>query len=120
MPADYNCSRLNERIKIMRPMPIDDGQGGFSENWVEHVSISAHVKPLSGRERDNAAQIVSPRNYQIIMRNSSISRGIKANDRIVWRGLAMEITFIAFSGVRNAYMMLDCLEQKNFAQDVII
>jgi SPP1 family predicted phage head-tail adaptor len=113
------AGELDQRIRIMRQSLTPDAMGGAAVTWEELGMFWAKVIPMSGRERDHAAQTVSPRNYRITLRKSSRSDSIRADDRLTWRGLVMLIRFIAYDGNRPQYLNIEAEEQKQYAEGVI-
>jgi SPP1 family predicted phage head-tail adaptor len=100
---------LHEKIVFRREEKLSDGGGGWMDNqYVDYYSCSAEIMPLSGRERNLAAQTENPRNYRVIIRNCASSRAIQNGDIIKWRDMALNITFIAYSGVKEPYLYIDC------------
>lgn len=72
---------LDQRIQIEREASSDDGMGGYTSTWsVLHGPIWARVRPMSGRERQFAAQVDAISDYVVIIRN----RDLDESDRIKW------------------------------------
>lgn len=105
-----NAGNLSERVTVSREVKTDDGMGGGSINRTVQNTFWAAVAPLSGRERDMAAQTESPRNYRFIMRRTSQTAAIKASDILTWRDKKFNIRFIADAGPRPLYISIDAEE----------
>ena len=99
---------LDERVTFERATNVSDGGGGSTLTWATYFTCAAMVEAISGRERANADQTQSPRNYRVTLRRSSETAGLTTRDRLDWRGKKMQIRFIADEGPRPLYLMLDC------------
>lgn len=106
-----NAGSLRERITIMRATSrASDGLGGFAPTNTQVATLWADVNPMSGKERDKAAQTESPRNYRITVRRSPVSLNILASDFIVWRNKTMNIRFIPDCGPADMYIHIEAEE----------
>jgi SPP1 family predicted phage head-tail adaptor len=110
---------LDDRIAVYRQTRVKDAIGGNVITWNKIADFRAHVKPMSGRERDHAAQTIAPRNYRITVRKSSKSDGISQDDRILWRGTAMLIRFIGANGARPMYIELEAEERVQYLEGLL-
>lgn len=110
---------LSETVKIYRQTRTKDAIGGDVIVWTLLSSHRAIVQPMRGSERDHAAQTVAPRNYKITVRKSAKSAAIRQDDRIVWRGYAMLVRFIADAGVRPMYLTIEAEERSQYRQGVL-
>ena len=99
---------LDERVTFERATNVSDGGGGSTLTWATYFTCAAMVEAISGRERANADQTQSPRNYRVTLWRSSETAGLTTRDRLDWRGKKMQIRFIADEGPRPLYLMLDC------------
>lgn len=105
-----NAGSLNERVSVMRAARVPDGVGGFTPTNNTIATIWASVLPMSGKERDMAAQTEAPRNYRITVRRSPVSLNILASDTISWRGKSMNIRFIGDTGPQAQYLTIEAEE----------
>jgi SPP1 family predicted phage head-tail adaptor len=108
MARRATAGSLDERVTFERVSRVSDGGGGGVESWATLYECWAKVTPLSGRERDNAAQTQAPRNYRVTVRVSAETLAVTEADRVMWRGAAMDIRFIADAGPRPLYLQIDC------------
>jgi SPP1 family predicted phage head-tail adaptor len=95
---------MDQRVRIERKADVADGMGGFTSGWTTVATVWAKVEPVSGRERDMAAQTEAPRNYRITIRRRA---DLLDSDRLVWSRRTLNIRFIADAGGRQAYLLLD-------------
>ena len=96
---------LDQRVQIQQQTRTPDGGGGYVEGWSTTATVWAQVRPLSGRERDQAQQQEADVRYRVRIRYRS---GVTAAERIVWRGQAMQIRSVLEAGPRPLYLDLDC------------
>lgn len=64
----YACS-LDQRVKFLREVSTPDGMGGSTTSWLEICTVWAEVRPMSGREREQAQRLNAQANYVITIRN---------------------------------------------------
>ena len=102
-----NAGALDERITVSRESLASDGMGGSVVTTTSLGTFYANVMVMSGKERDMANQTESPRNYRFIVRRSTATAAIRADDKITWRSKLMNIRFIADEGHRQRYLMIE-------------
>lgn len=102
-----SAGKLDQRVVFERYDKIEDGMGGFAEDWKVLNTVWARVVPLSGRERDVAQQLNAMRNYRIQVRRTMQTGQLTEADRIRWNGKRLNIHFIADKGSRAKYMYID-------------
>lgn len=103
-----SAGKRDQRVLFQRLEQTSDGGGGWITSWEALFSRWAEVRPLTGRERDQAQQTEAPRNYRITVPRDAGTAGLLASDRVVWLGKVMQIRFIADAGPRPMEMMIDC------------
>jgi SPP1 family predicted phage head-tail adaptor len=95
---------LDQRITIAAEVRTADAYGGAAVTWATLATVWAGVRPLSGRERADAAAIEAPAAYRFtIRRRSDVTEAM----RIGWNGAQYNIRFIADPGGRGLYMAID-------------
>ena len=99
---------LDQRVAIQARSQSDDGLGGGVTSWATVATRWAKVKPLSGRERRQGEQLEDSRDYRVTLRRDETTAAIGAAHRLVWRGAALNIRFIADAGDRPLYLEIDC------------
>ncbi len=102
-------ARLTERITFQQEGTVDDGIGGQEDGWVDvFTRVSAAVRPLFGKEEENADQVQSTSRYRVIIRRNS---AIRANMRILWASngdKVLNIVSLPDHGPRSLNMELLC------------
>lgn len=98
---------LTERVTFQRKVTVDDGGGGRAVTWQNVVTVDAQVRPLSGRERLQAAQLEAAASYRLTVRRRT---DLDEAMRVVWSGQPspMQIRFIGRVGPREPFMLIDC------------
>ncbi|AOY76915.1 phage head closure protein [Clostridium formicaceticum] len=108
-----NVGKLNKRIKFLKFEKVQDGAGGFLDNWEteegwkEIASVWANIRPLKGREFEQAQQGQAEVTHKVIIRyRKDIDKSmiIKLNNR------RFDISYIMNIDEENKYLELQCLE----------
>ena len=65
---------LKKRLTIQTPSYDSDGQGGFTETWLDGDTVWASIEPAKAYERYQAMQMQVPITHKIVMRyNPSVA-----------------------------------------------
>lgn len=95
---------LDQRVRVETQATAADGYGGGALTWTLLAEVWARVRPMSGRERVEAAAVEAPALYRFVIRR----RGdLTEAARLVWNGHGYSIRFIADGGGRDLYMTID-------------
>lgn len=65
---DVDAGRLTARLVLERPEPVDDGQGGAENGFVELARVWALVEPRSFAEEEKGPVLVSTVTHQVTVR----------------------------------------------------
>lgn len=103
LAAMINAGELTERVELQNPPAVDDDSGGQVGGWTRVAVISAAVVPVRGGEAAQAAVATSLVQYRVTIRRRAVNSG----QRLVWRGLAMDIRAVLPS-VDRAWTELLC------------
>ena len=95
---------LTERITLHRRTLTDDGAGGATEVLTQYAAVWAHVRPLSGDERQAAGRTGASRSYLIVLRRLG---DVREKDIARWGGRDLNIRFIRGRGARELYLELE-------------
>lgn len=101
---NYSAGDLDQRITIEKKTMARDGAGGATATWSTRATVWAGMKPLTGRERENAMRNEATSKYLVVIRYRS---DISDTDRISWRGRYLNITFQRKAGPRPLYLEIE-------------
>ena len=105
--CDISAGRLRHEIVIERKASVPDGVGGVELVWVTLVNMRAAIEPVSGAERWQAQRIQAQITHSILFRWFD---GLRASDRINFKGRHFNITYIRNLEERNRYYQLSAVE----------
>jgi SPP1 family predicted phage head-tail adaptor len=86
----YRSGELDQRVTFRREQQTSDGMGGQSKTWGDVATVWAHVRPMSGREREHADRLNAEANYLIVIRYRT---DIDETDVAVWKGRQFNLRF---------------------------
>jgi SPP1 family predicted phage head-tail adaptor len=101
---DYHAGLLDQRIELQARTRTADGYGGANVAWSTYATVWAMVRPMTGRERENAQRAEGTSNYLVVIRARS---DVDETHRILWRGRYMNIRFPKNAGPRPLFMELE-------------
>ena len=102
--AEYQAGQLDQRIQLQSKTRTADGVGGATTAWATYATVWAHIRPLSGRERENAMRTEGKADYLVVLRYRS---DITETHRILWRGRYLNIRFPKNMGPRTAWLEIE-------------
>jgi SPP1 family predicted phage head-tail adaptor len=100
----YHTGMLDQRVSLQRRTIVDDGSGGGVETWAQYAEVWAHVRPMSGREREIAQRMEAAANYLVVVRMRS---DVLANDKIVWSARELNVRFVKDKGPRDGFLEIE-------------
>lgn len=100
----WSAGMLDKRITFRRKTSVKDGLGGAVTTYADYKPAWAHIRPLSGREREQAQRAEGVRLYLVVVRNRD---DLLDDDVIRWRGRDMNIRFIRNKGPRTAWLEIE-------------
>ncbi len=109
-----NPGKLNKRIKILEYAEIEDGAGGYLDDWENEVgwneitTVWANINPLSGRDLIMAQQAMAEITHKITIRYNF---KIKSSHIIVYNSRRFEIQYIRNIQEKNTYLEILCVEK---------
>lgn len=102
----YCASELQEVVTLRRYTETINSYGTVTRAATTiQDGVFAHVRPLSGRERDRGSQTEARANYLVVIRYRS---DLTEKDFVVWQGVEYGIRFIMDRGSRSAFLELEC------------
>jgi SPP1 family predicted phage head-tail adaptor len=106
MKQPYCIGELQETITLRRYTEAIDAYGTIARTATTIASgVFAHVRPLSGRERDRGQQTEARANYLVVIRYRT---DLTEKDFVVWQGVEYGIRFIMDRGSRSTFLELEC------------
>lgn len=96
---------LNERVTIQRYTESRDDLGGVTRTWGDLRSCAARVRPVKGREADDAGRLAAIETYLVDIR---WWQGITPRDRLVWRGRVLNIRSVENRDERRRFLTMEC------------
>jgi SPP1 family predicted phage head-tail adaptor len=78
---------MKRRLTVQSATNVSDGQGGFTETWVDGATVWASITPASGYEKFQAMQMQAPITHKIAMRyrtDVTTKSRLKFGDRVFW------------------------------------
>lgn len=100
----YNAGQLREPVEFQKLIDFDVGGGATEQKFVEKFRARGHVKPLSGGERLYAERLDAQTRNRLVIR---YREDVTESDRVVIRGRAYQIRFIANVEFRNRWLEID-------------
>ena len=95
-----NASDLRERIAIERMARIDDGSGGYTEQWATVASVAAQVLPTGGREVLTGGSMAGIQGWKVTIRHRP---DLSPADRIRWRDKLLNVKSAADPDGKRAW-----------------
>ena len=96
---------LDQRIELQKEVFTANDVGGQSAVWEKQATVWAHVRALTGREREHSDFLQSSGGYRIAIRNRS-DLDVTASWRVVWRGKTLNVRFPEDNGPRSLYLIM--------------
>jgi SPP1 family predicted phage head-tail adaptor len=103
-----NIGKLRHRIEIQSYTTTDDAFGHPVKSWTTRATVWAYVRPLSGREKLSAEQVVGEVTHKIVIRYYD---SISPTNRLKLGGRYFDINFIGDYDERNEFMEIMAVEK---------
>ena len=102
------AGQLRKRIKLQRAIPSKpDAYGAVSDSWSDLATRWAEIKPLIGKEKEQAAAVKATVTHSIRLR---YLEGLTMADRVKWDNRIFEITDLQNIHERDREIKLTCTE----------
>lgn len=102
-PSTYKAGELDQRVSFLRETKVDDGMGGSTVTWPSIATVWAHVRPMSGAEREHSDRLNAQANYLIVIRYRD---DITESDVAEWKGTRFNIRF-AKDRARSTFLEIE-------------
>lgn len=100
------AKNMDERVTLQSRVAVTDAMGQAVITWTTQGLVWASVQALGAREFFAAAQTQQDDSIRVRIRHRA---DVDQTWRLLWRGLAYDITGIRFLG-RREYLDLMCLQ----------
>lgn len=104
---DYITARMNRRVTLQRVSQTSDGQGGFTDVWVDVAGLWAAIEPLSGFEKLQAMQMQTPMTHKVTMRYRA---DVSTKDRLAYGSRLFHIKEALNLEENGYFLRLKCVE----------
>lgn len=101
---NWTAGDLNERVTLRHRTKVKDGVGGVTASLTTYDTVWAHVRPLTGRERQNAQRTEASVDHMVVVRNRT---DIVGDDVIEWRGRKLNVRVVKYLGAQSAWLELE-------------
>lgn len=100
----FRTGELTERVKLFHKTRTPDGVGGAVVAWEQYAELWALVRPMSGREREQAMRQEASSLYLVVIRNRA---DVLDADTIEWQGRNLNIRFSKGRGTRAPFLEIE-------------
>lgn len=101
------AGKLNKRIKLQRPVADRDGVGGSVPRFTTYATVWAGIKPMTGKEAEQARQVVATVTHKITIRFHPL---VEASHRVEFKGRPFDINAVLNIDERKQQLQLLCTE----------
>ena len=101
------AGQLRHQVNVQSVGSSVDDYGDLSNSWSTDASVWASIDPVSGNEKDLAAELSGVVTHKVKIRYRS---GVTANDRIQFGSRNFQIESVRNWQERNIYLELLCKE----------
>lgn len=104
-------NELRRRVQLQSNVPAATGYGQRQPNWQTVGTYWAQVRPLSGRELENARQIKAEVTHRITLRYQGPAAPLNPTQRFLLEGRVFNIVSVVNVDERNRQYDCLCTEQ---------
>lgn len=102
------AGKLRHLVRIQEPMSVANEFGEPEIAWADFATVSAEIRPLTGRERFAAQQVNAEVSHRITLR---FLAGVLATFRVLFGVRAFDIQAVLNIEERNRELQLLCTER---------
>jgi SPP1 family predicted phage head-tail adaptor len=99
--------KLRHRVSLQSPTATANDYGEKIAAWTTYATVWAEIKPLQGRELENAQQISEKCDYEVFIRYNT---GVLSTHRVIYGSRTFEIQAVLNLEERNEILKLICTE----------
>jgi SPP1 family predicted phage head-tail adaptor len=97
------AGRLDERVVLSTPTPVDDNEGGKTTTWVTFATVPASIDSLRGEERFAAAASETTVTHKVLIR---WHQDVTEKTRMTWGTRVLEV--VGPPAVLKRRKLLEC------------
>ena len=97
--------KLIHSVTIQQLTKVDDGGGGFTEDWTDYKTLNAFVQPVTGKEYYEGQQLTEKIDYKVFI---AYQNDIKADMRVVFNEKVLSIKSVLNLAEMDKYLVLMC------------
>lgn len=105
-----NGSQLRSRVRIQRRVAGRDAFNQPAETWIDVATVSARIRPLTGRELLLAKGVQALSTHEVEMRYRA---DVDPTMRLVHQARIFAIDNVADVGMRHVALLMQCTEGAN-------
>jgi SPP1 family predicted phage head-tail adaptor len=99
---------MNKRATLQLEILSNDGQGGFTSNWVNVADVWVGIEAVKGYEKLQSAQLQAPVDVNITMRYRN---DVTVTNRLIYNDVIFDIKEVINENYDNTILKLKCLTQ---------
>jgi len=98
---------MRERVSVQQEGRTDDMGGGYALSWTTMATVSARVRPLTGREMAARGALEASQMYEVTIRRP-VDYAINTGMRLLWGSVALNIRATANNDERGEFITCTC------------
>lgn len=98
---------LRDRVQLQRKDMVSEAEGGHAITFVPLATVWARVTSLSGGEAERADARTARISHTVVVRHRT---DVSAGDRIIYRGISLEVISANDLNGRRAYLSCRCVQ----------
>lgn len=102
-----HVGELTEQIELYSSTTAKDDVGGAATSWAKYADVWAHIRPLSGGERQAAQRTEAKGMFLVIMRNRDDLKDTHSIRWVTGGNRDLNIRFIRARGPRDLYVEIE-------------
>lgn len=99
-----HMGEMTELIELHSLTHTADGMGGATRAWTKYADVWAHIRPLTGSEKQDADRIEGISKFLVVIRNRD---DVRDTHKIVWGARELNVRFIHARGPRELYLEIE-------------
>ncbi|MBP3955401.1 phage head closure protein [Gemmata sp. G18] len=101
---------MKHRVTVQSLTRAADGQGGFTEAWVDGATVWAGIKPKKAYERFQAMQLATPITHEITMRYRP---DVTSASRLKYGARVFEVKEVINEDEQNRFLTVRAIETES-------